>query len=53
LNDLVWRNKYMRMEAKSKMYKASVRSITIYALETRAETKNLHKCWKPMIFGLE
>jgi hypothetical protein len=38
LNDLVWRNKYMRKETKSKIYKATVRPIMTYALETRAET---------------
>jgi hypothetical protein len=38
LNDLVWRNKYVRKETKSKIYKATVRPIMTYALETRAET---------------
>ena len=38
LNDLVWRNKYAREETKSKIYKATIRPIMTYALETRAET---------------
>ena len=33
LNDLVWRN-----ETKLKIYKTTVRPITTYALETKAET---------------
>jgi hypothetical protein len=38
LNDLVWRNKYMRKEIKLKIYKATILPIITYALETRAET---------------
>ena len=39
LNEIFWRNKYMRKETKSKnTYKAILRSIMTYALETRAET---------------
>jgi len=37
LNDLVWRNKYIGKETKSKMYKATVRPNMTYTLETRAE----------------
>jgi hypothetical protein len=33
LNDLAWRNKYMRMEKKY-IYKANVRPIMTHALET-------------------
>jgi hypothetical protein len=32
LNELVWRNKYIRKETKSKIYKATVLSIMIYAV---------------------
>ena len=39
LNYLVWRNKYMRKETKSKMYMATVRPIMTYVLVTRAERK--------------
>ena len=38
LNDLVWRNKYMRKEIKSNIHDISVRPIVTYSLETRAET---------------
>ena len=38
MNDLVWRNKYMRKETKSKIYKATERPIMTYALETSEET---------------
>ena len=38
LNYLVWRNKYKRKETKYKIYKATVRPVMTYALETRAET---------------
>jgi hypothetical protein len=38
LSDLVWRNKYIRKETKSKIYKATVGSIMAYALEIRVET---------------
>ena len=37
LNDLVWRNKYMKKETKSRIYKAKVSSIITYALETSSE----------------
>jgi hypothetical protein len=37
LNDLVWRNKYIRKETKLKIYKVTVRPRT-YPLESRAET---------------
>jgi hypothetical protein len=48
LNDLVWRNKYMRKETKSRIYKATVRPIMTYALEARAETSKPDTCWKQM-----
>ena len=38
LNHLVWRNKHMRKETKSKIYKETVRPIMPYSLETRKET---------------
>jgi hypothetical protein len=47
-NDPVWRNKYMKKETKSNIYKATVRPIMTYALETRAETTKPDKCWKQM-----
>jgi hypothetical protein len=37
-SDIVWRQKCMIKETKSKLYKAIVRPIMIYALEPRAET---------------
>ena len=37
LNDFVWRNKYMRKENK-KIYKATVRPIMTYSIETRTDT---------------
>ena len=46
LNDLVWRNKYMRNETKSKIYKVNVRHIRKYAVETRGDIIKKHKCWK-------
>ena len=38
LKDIVWRNKFMSTEAKVKIYKAAVRPIISYAVETRADT---------------
>ena len=38
LNDFVRKNKYMRKETKSKIYKATVWTIMAYALEIRAGT---------------
>ena len=46
MNDLVWRNEYMRKE--TKIYKATVRPIMTYALETRAETSEPDTCGKQM-----
>ena len=43
MNDLVWRNKYMRTETKSNIYKATVRPVMTYALETRAETQRIRQ----------
>ena len=37
LNDLIWRNKYMRKETKSKIYMATMRRIMTYALEKKPE----------------
>ena len=34
LKDIVWRNKFMSTEAKAKIYKAAVRPIITYAVET-------------------
>ena len=38
LNDLALRNKYVKKETISKIYKATLRPIITYTLETRAET---------------
>jgi hypothetical protein len=38
LNYIFWSNKYMRKEAKSKIYKVTVCPVMTYALETRADT---------------
>ena len=39
LRDVVWRNPFMTIESKMKIYKTSVRPITTYGAETRAETE--------------
>ncbi|XP_045475000.1 uncharacterized protein LOC123680922 [Harmonia axyridis] len=39
LNTMVWQNKYMLQETKVRLYKAMVRPIMTYAVETRAETE--------------
>lgn len=38
LRDIVWRNKYLSVESKTKIYKTIVRPVLCYAAETRAET---------------
>ena len=38
LRDVVWKNKYMSIESKVKIYKTAVRPILTYAVETRADT---------------
>ena len=38
LKDIVWRNKFMSTAAKVRIYKAAVRPIISYAVETRADT---------------
>ncbi|KAI4477630.1 hypothetical protein M0802_014675 [Mischocyttarus mexicanus] len=37
LGDIIWRNKYMSTNYKSRIYKTCVRPIMSYAIETRAE----------------
>ncbi|KAI4501059.1 hypothetical protein M0802_003862 [Mischocyttarus mexicanus] len=38
LRDIIWRNKYMSTNCKSRIYKTCVRPIMSYAIETGAET---------------
>lgn len=38
LRDVIWRNKHMSIESKTRIYKTCVRPIMTYAIETRAET---------------
>lgn len=38
LRDVIWRNKYMSINSKVRIYKTCVRPILSYAVETRAET---------------
>ena len=37
LRDIIWRNKYMSVDSKTRIYKTCVRPIMTYAIETRAE----------------
>ena len=37
LRDIIWRNKHMSVDSKTRIYKTFVRPITTYAIETRAE----------------
>lgn len=37
LRDIIWRNKYMSIESKVRIYKTCVRPVMTYAVETRAE----------------
>ena len=46
LNETIWSNKYLRNEAKVRIYKSVVRPILTYAAETRPNTANLCKYWK-------
>ncbi|KAI4472449.1 hypothetical protein M0802_016812 [Mischocyttarus mexicanus] len=39
LKNIIWRNKYLRKETKTRIYKTYVRPILTYAIETRADTK--------------
>jgi hypothetical protein len=43
LNDLVWRNKYKRKEAKSEIGNVTVPPIMTYALETITKTQKPDK----------
>ena len=38
LKDITWKNKYLSLESKVKIYKTAVRPILTYAAETRADT---------------
>ncbi|XP_043496141.1 uncharacterized protein LOC122520182 [Polistes fuscatus] len=38
LNDTIFRNKHLRIDTKSRIYKATIRPILTYAVETRPET---------------
>lgn len=38
LNNIIWRNKYLSQEAKTRVYKTAVRPVLTYAVETRADT---------------
>ncbi|XP_057653803.1 uncharacterized protein LOC130892403 [Diorhabda carinulata] len=38
LNDTVWKNKYISIEAKSRAYKTVIRPIMTYSAETRPDT---------------
>ncbi|KAI4487676.1 hypothetical protein M0802_011938 [Mischocyttarus mexicanus] len=39
LKNITWRNKYLRKETKTRIYKICVSPILTYAIETRADTK--------------
>ncbi|XP_045480943.1 uncharacterized protein LOC123685328 [Harmonia axyridis] len=39
LRDIIWNNKHMRKDSKSRIYKTIVRPMMTYAIETRADTK--------------
>ncbi|XP_050510702.1 uncharacterized protein LOC126887314 [Diabrotica virgifera virgifera] len=38
LNEIVWKNKYLNIESKVKIYKTTIRPIITYAVETRPDT---------------
>lgn len=38
LRDIIWKNKYMNIKSKMRIYKTCIRPIMTYAAETRAET---------------
>lgn len=38
LRTVIWRNKFLSTESKTRIYKTCVRPVMIYAIETRAET---------------
>ena len=38
LNDMIWRNKYLRTETKVRIYKSVVRPVLTYTSETRADS---------------
>jgi hypothetical protein len=48
LNDRIWRNKYLNLETKVRIYKSAVRSVLKYSVETRAvalkKTFRNHRC---------
>ncbi|KAI4486876.1 hypothetical protein M0802_012256 [Mischocyttarus mexicanus] len=39
LKNIIWRNKYLRKETKTRIYKTCVRPVLTYAIETRTDTK--------------
>ena len=38
MNDIIWKNKFLNKEAKTRIYKSVVRPILTYAVETRSDT---------------
>lgn len=38
LNDVIWRNKYLRQDTKARIYKTTIRPIMTYTSETRPDT---------------
>lgn len=38
MNDIIWKNKYLNKETKTRIYKAVIRPISTYACEVRADT---------------
>lgn len=43
LNDTIWKNKHIEVEAKSRIYKSAIRSIMTYATETRPDTTKIKR----------
>ncbi|KAI4473735.1 hypothetical protein M0802_015960 [Mischocyttarus mexicanus] len=43
LKNIIWRNKYLRKEAETRIYKTCVRPVLTYAIETRTDTKKKTK----------
>ncbi|ENN71364.1 hypothetical protein YQE_11979, partial [Dendroctonus ponderosae] len=46
LNNRIWRNKHMRIETKSRIYKATIRPLVTYKVETRPETAKTRRMLK-------
>jgi hypothetical protein len=47
LNDTTWRNKYLRLKTKIRIYISVIRPVLTHSIETRADIYKRNNCYKP------